>query len=168
MSAANDTVIDHDTLRALQDRTDIADVLYRYSSAVDSFDKDGVRSCLAVPVLRVDLIGEAVTDPDALANWIAEATATCIWQHHLLNVYHVDIDGDQASTLSYLTSYQVFEEDPNAAIILVARYHDELRRTPDGWKLSKRVMELLWGETKPDAGYLDTLGGRGPKVWARS
>ena len=55
-----------------------------------------------------------------------------------------------------------------AAIILVARYHDELRRTPDGWKISKRVMELLWGETKPDAGYLDSLGGRGPKIWARS
>ena len=29
-------------------------------------------------------------------------------------------------------------------------------------------MELLWGRTKPDAGYLDSLGGRGPKVWARS
>ena len=112
--------------------------------------------------------GAPVTDADTLANWITDATATCIWQHHLLNVYHVDIDGDQASTLSYLTSYQVFEEDPKAAIILVARYHDELRRTPDGWKLSKRVMELLWGETKPDAGYLDSLGGRGPKVWARS
>ena len=68
--------------------------------------------------------------------------------------------------MSYLTSYQVFEEDPKAAIILVARYHDVLRRTPDGWKLAKRVMELLWGETKPDAGYLDGLGGRGPKVWS--
>ena len=62
----------------------------------------------------------------------------------------------------------MFEEDPKAAIILVARYHDELKRTADGWKISKRTMELLWGETKADEGYLDTLGGRGPKVWARS
>jgi len=111
---------------------------------------------------------EPAESADTVIQWIREATKNCVWQHHLLNVYHVDIDGDQASTLSYLTSYQVFEEDPNAAIILVARYHDELRRTPDGWKLAKRVMELLWGETKPDAGYLDGLGGRGPKVWARS
>ena len=43
-----------------------------------------------------------------------------------------------------------------------------LRRTGDGWKIAKRVMELLWGETKPDAGFLDGIGGRGPKVWARS
>ena len=168
MSAANDTVIDHEALRALQDRTDIADVLYRYSSAVDSFDKEALRSCLADDIHATYGNAAPVTDADTLANWITDATATCIWQHHLLNVYHVKIDGDRASTVSYLTSYQVFEEDPKAAIILVARYHDELRRTPDGWKLAKRVMELLWGETKPDAGYLDGLGGRGPKVWARS
>jgi len=47
MSATNETVVDQASLQALQDRTDIADVLYRYSSAVDSFDRDGVRSALA-------------------------------------------------------------------------------------------------------------------------
>jgi hypothetical protein len=168
MSAANETVTDHDTLRALQDRLEIEEVLYRYSSSVDSFDRDGVRSCLADDIWAQYGNGEPVTGGDTIANWIADATATVIWQHHLLNVYHVNIEADQASTVSYLTSYQVFEEDPNAAIILVARYHDELRRTSDGWKISKRVMELLWGESKPDAGYLDTLGGRGPKIWQRS
>jgi ketosteroid isomerase-like protein len=168
MSATNETVIDHETVRALQDRIDIEEVLYRYSSAVDSFDKEGLRSCLADDLWAQYGNSEPVTGGDTLANWIADATATVIWQHHLLNVYHVKIDGDKASTVSYLTSYQVFENDPKAAIILVARYHDELRRTPDGWKLSRRVMELLWGESKPDAGYLDGLGGRGPKVWARS
>ena len=163
-----DTAIDYDTIRALQDRTDIEQVLYTYSSAVDSFDKAGVRGCLADEIHAQYGNAEPVTDPDVLVDWIDSATATCIWQHHLLNVYHVNIDGDQASTLSYLTSYQVFEEDPKAAIILVARYHDELRRTPDGWKISKRVMELLWGESKADEGYLEGLGGRGPKVWQRS
>ena len=34
-----------------------------------------------------------------------------------------------------------------------------------GWKISKRIMELLWGESKADEGYLAGLGGRGPKVW---
>ena len=167
MSAANEMVVDPASLKALQDRTDIADVLYRYSSAVDSFDRDGIRSALADDIWAQYGNGDPVTGADALADWITQATATVVWQHHLLNVYHVTIDGDQAKTLSYLTSYQVFEEDPKAAIILVARYHDELKRTPEGWKISKRTMELLWGETKADEGYLDTLGGRGPKVWQR-
>jgi hypothetical protein len=168
MSAANETLADQATLRNLQDRTDIADVLYRYSACVDSFDRDGVRSALADDIWAQYGNADPVTGGDALADWIAEATATIIWQHHLLNVYQVTVDGDQAKALSYLTSYQVFEQDPGAAIILVARYHDELKRTSDGWRISRRVMELLWGESKADDGYLASLGGRGPKIWQRS
>ena len=83
------TAIDYEIIRALQDRTDVEEVLYKYSSAVDSFDKAGVRSCLADDIHAQYGNGEAVTDADTLANWIADATATAIWQHHLLNVYHV-------------------------------------------------------------------------------
>ncbi len=167
MSATKDTLADHPGLQALQDRNDITDVLYRYSASVDSFDTEGVRSALADDIWAQYGNGDPVAGGDALAGWIAEATATIIWQHHLLNVYQVNIDGDRASALSYLTSYQVFKENPDAAIILVARYHDELRRTPAGWRISKRIMELLWGESKADEGYLAGLGGRGPKVWQR-
>ena len=167
MSAANETLVDHGALQALQDRVEISDVLYRYSSAVDSFDTAGVRSALADDIHAQYGNGAAVEGGDKLAAWIAEATATVIWQHHLLNVYSVDINGDHAATLSYLMSHQVFKENPDQAVILVARYHDELRRTSDGWKISNRVMELLWGEKKADAGYLVELGGRGPKVWSR-
>ncbi len=168
MSATNDTLVDSTSLQALQDRIEIADVLYKYSSSVDSFDTAGIRSALADDIWAQYGNGDPVEGGDKLAGWIEQATATVIWQHHLLNVYHVTIDGDHAKTLSYLTSYQVFEENPDAAIILVARYHDELRRTPSGWKISKRIMELLWGESKADDGYLTGLGGRGPKIWQRS
>src|SRR3954454_18703562 len=106
----SETAVDYDTIRALQDRTDIEEVLYKYSSAVDSFDKAGVRSCLADDIHAQYGDGEAVTDADTLVNWIADTTATCIWHHHLLNVYLVKIDGAQANTVPYLTSYQVFEE----------------------------------------------------------
>ena len=167
MTATKDTLTDNASLQALQDRNDISDVLYRYSAAVDSFDTEGVRSALADDIWAQYGNADPVVGGDALAAWIAEATATIIWQHHLLNVYQVHIDGDQATALSYLTSYQVFKENPDAAIILVARYHDELRRTPEGWRVSKRIMELLWGESKADEGYLASLGGRGPKVWQR-
>jgi ketosteroid isomerase-like protein len=168
MTTTTDTLAGNASLQMLQDRIDIADVLYRYSSAVDSFDADGLRSTLADDIWAQYGNGDPVEGGDKLASWITGATATVIWQHHLLNVYHVTIDGDQAKTLSYLTSYQVFEENPDAAVILVARYHDELRRTPDGWKISRRVMELLWGESKADDGFLAGLGGRGPKIWQRS
>src|SRR5438270_2239105 len=86
-------------LRAIQDRLDITDVLYRYASTIDQFDLDGLRS-----VLHDDLVGqygnaEPVIGGDAVAAWIADMIAPVVWQHHLLSVYHVEVDGDEAKAL---------------------------------------------------------------------
>ena len=67
--------------------------------------------------------------------WIGEAIANVVWQHHLLSVYHVEVDGDRRA-LVYHTSHQVFEDDPDTAKLLVGRYDCELRRERDGWRIS--------------------------------
>lgn len=163
--STTETTVD---LAALQDRLDVADVLYKYSTAIDSFDKEGVRSTLADDIEAQYGNLDPVSGGDALTDWISGATATITWQHHLLSVYNVTVDGDGATALSYLTSYQVFDGVPDEAKLLVARYHDELRRTPDGWKISRRTAEFLWGETRTvDNEWLSMLGGRGPEIWPR-
>jgi ketosteroid isomerase-like protein len=153
------------SIRALQDRMDITDVLYRYASTIDRFDLDAMRGVLADDVWAQYGNAEPVSGGDALASWIGEATANVVWQHHLLSVYHVEVDGDRAGALVYHTSHQVFEDDPDTAKLLVGRYHTELRRGHDGWKISRLVLEILWGEEKADAaGYLALIGGRGPQA----
>jgi ketosteroid isomerase-like protein len=152
-------------LRSIQDRIEITDVLYRYASTIDKFDLEGLRGTLADDLYAQYGNAEPVHGGDAVAGWIAEATASVIWQHHLLSVYHVEVDGDHARALVYHTSHQVFEAEPESAKLLVGRYHNELRREADGWKISRLVLELLWGESKVDvAGYLTMVGGRGPSV----
>jgi len=155
------------TTRALADRLAITDVLYRYASTIDSFDFAGTRAILHDDLWAQYGNAEPVVGGQAVADWIAGFCETCTWQHHLLSVYHVDVEGDCASALVYHTSYQGFEADPDAAQVLVARYHDELVRTPDGWKISRLVMEILWAERREDTGYLAEVGGRGPSVGAR-
>jgi ketosteroid isomerase-like protein len=147
----------------LQDRIDITDVLYRYASTIDSFDHEGLRDTLADDIWAQYGNAEPVAGGDEVAAWIGEATANVVWQHHLLSVYRVDVDGDRASALVYHTSHQVFEDAPDTAKLLVGRYHNELRREHDGWRISRLVLEILWGEEKTDAaGYLALIGGRGP------
>jgi hypothetical protein len=164
MEAATTTSTDA-AIRAIQDRIDITDVLYRYASTIDKFDNEGLRATLADDLTAQYGNGEPIVGGDVVAAWIAEAIATVIWQHHLLSVYHVEVDGDSAKALVYHTSHQVFEDDPKSAKLLVGRYHNELRREADAWKISKLLLELLWGEVKVDAaGYLDLVGGRGPQV----
>src|SRR5215213_9786693 len=120
-------------IRALQDRSDITDVLYRYASTIDRFDLDGLRSVLADDLWAQYGNADPVIGGDAVASWIGESIANVVWQHHLLSVYHVDIDGDRAGALVYHTSHQVFEDQPDTAKLLVGRYHNELRRDRDGW-----------------------------------
>ena len=152
-------------LRLLQDRMEITDVLYRYASTIDRFDSEGLRSVLADDMWAQYGNAEPITGGDAVAAWIGEATAHVVWQHHLLSVYHVDVDGDHASALVYHTSHQVFEDDPATAKVLVGRYHNALRREPDGWRISKLELEILWAEEKDDpTGYLALIGGRGPQA----
>ena len=158
------TVNAESTLRALQDRAEITDVLYRYASTIDRFDHAGLRSVLADDLWAQYGNAEPLSGGDAVAAWIGEATATVVWQHHLLSVYHVELDGDRASALVYHTSHQVFEDSPDTAKLLVGRYNNELRREDGGWRISRLVLEILWGEEKTDAaGYLALIGGRGPQ-----
>jgi hypothetical protein len=153
------------TIRALQDRMDVTDVLYRYASTIDRFDYDGLRAVLADDLWAQYGNAEPVEGGEAVARWIGEATANVVWQHHLLSVYRVEVDGDRARALVYHTSHQVFEDEPDTAKLLVGRYHNELRREADGWKISRLVLEILWGEAKADAaGYLALIGGRGPQA----
>ncbi len=154
-----------DAIRTLQDRRDITDVLYRYASTIDRFDHAGLRSVLADDLFAQYGNADPVVGGDAVASWIGEAIASVVWQHHLLSVYHVEVDGDRAGALVYHTSYQGFEDEPDKAKLLVGRYHNELRREHDGWRISRLVLEILWGEDKADAaGYLALIGGRGPQV----
>ncbi len=162
---ATTTVSADPAIRALQDRTEITDVLYRYASTIDRFDLDGLRSVLADDLWAQYGNADPVIGGDAVAAWIGEAIANVVWQHHLLSVYRVEIDGDRAGALVYHTSHQVFEDDPETAKLLVGRYHNELRRERDGWRISRLVLEILWAEEKTDAaGYLALIGGRGPQA----
>ena len=152
-------------VRALLDRSDVEDTLYRYASCIDRRDNEGVRAVLADDLLAQYGNGDPIEGGDAVAGWIDEMTRDCLWQHHFLSVYHVDVDGDLARTLVYHTSHQVFASDPATVSMLVGRYQNELRREPGGWRISRLVFEILWGERRTDeSGLLAEVGGRGPEL----
>ena len=150
---------------ALQDRLDITDTIYRYASCIDRRDIAGVRATLADDVRAQYGNAEPIDGGDTVAAWIDSATADCIWQHHLLSVYHVDLNGDVADALVYHTSHQMTAADPEVVNVLVARYHNQLKRTEDGWRISRLLFEIVWGEQRRDTtGFLASVGGRGPAI----
>jgi hypothetical protein len=152
-------------VQLLMDRNEATDTLYRYCSTIDRRDMAGLRDTVTDDVRARYGNADWIEGGDELIKWIDSATVETIWQHHLISVYHVDIDRDRASALSYHTSHQMFHSDPEVASVLIARYHDKLARTPSGWKISEKVMEIVWaGERRDPLGRLEAIGGRGPAI----
>jgi hypothetical protein len=155
--------MDEHTLQRLVDRIEATDVVYRYGSSVDRADWVGLRS-IFVDDARVRYgNGPVIEGADALVSMLASHATGRIGSHHLLSVYHCDIDGDTAHALCYHTSHLVFDSDPDVARTTVGRYHDRLVRTAEGWKIAQIVMEIVWaGERHDPNGRLAAAGGRGP------
>jgi ketosteroid isomerase-like protein len=139
----------HADIRHLRDRQLIEDTLYRYGSSIDANDVVTLRSVLADDVVGIYDGNEPIVGAEALVAWIGGHIATRQWQHHLLNVYHVDIDGNQATAVTYHTSHQTARGALHEVAVIVARYYDELCREPDGrWVITKKVMEVGWRERR--------------------
>ena len=160
------TTLSTDAIRALQDRMDITDVLYRYASTIDRFDHAGLRGVLADDLWAQYGNAEPVVGGDAVAAWIGEAIA----QRRLAAppAQRLPRRGRRRPRRARSCTTRrtrCFEDDPDTAKLLVGRYHNELRREADGWRISRLVLEILWGEDKTDAtGYLALIGGRGPQA----
>jgi 3-phenylpropionate/cinnamic acid dioxygenase small subunit len=140
-----------DLERAVQDLVDrqqIADTLYRYASSIDYKDYPTLRSLFVDDAVGKYGDAPAIEGADQIVKWIDEATQDRAWQHHKLTVYHIDLDGDEAKTLTYHTSHQTTTDDPDTVIVIVARYKDVLRREGGMWKIADKLMEIGWIEQR--------------------
>jgi hypothetical protein len=140
--------MDPEVLQRVLDRQEITDTLYRYASTIDTSDYERLRELFADDAEAQYGDRDWMVGAGTIVDWIADHGRDMAWHHHLLSVYHVDIDGDAAKALTYHTSHQVARDDPDAVRVIVARYHDELRRQDGTWKITRKVMEVLWRETR--------------------
>ncbi len=59
-------------------------------------------------------------------------------QHHLSN-FHVEVDGDRASSLAYVHAVTVLASHPDDWIDTVGTYQDRLRCGAQGWQIAHRT-----------------------------
>jgi hypothetical protein len=136
------------TLRTLLDRQEITDTLYKYAATIDVKDYDELRTVFTDDVIAQYAGAPEIRGADELVGWIREMSPTTKYQHHLLNVYSIDLDGDEARTYTYHTSHQVEEATPDLVYVIVARYRDILRRVGGTWLIADKRMEVGWMERR--------------------
>ena len=128
-------------LQELIDFHQVSQVIYRYASTVDAKDWATLRTLFADDVTARYGDYPELTGADAILDFIMSASEPREWLHHLLSVYHVDVDGDEAASLTYHTSHQI---EPGGAVfgLIVARYRHRLRRVDGAWKIVRKEMEI--------------------------
>jgi hypothetical protein len=66
---------------------------------------------------------------------------------HLIANQQVSIDGDTATCRCYLQAQHTLRgTEGGDNYIMAGRYFDDLIRTPDGWRMTRRVLTIDWTE----------------------
>jgi ketosteroid isomerase-like protein len=125
-------------LRALADRQAIGDLLARFCERIDEYDIDAVVALFA-PDCVVDYgpgRGGEQKGREALRARLRRGQGQFRRTHHQLGQVRVELEGDQAAAVTYVTAWDELWAGTRETARL--QYRDRFRRTPGGWLISER------------------------------
>jgi hypothetical protein len=135
-------------LQQLVDRQAIVDLTVAYTYALDTKDWDALDRVFtpdATAFLTEELIGR-----EAIKARVRRALEGLDVSQHLIGNHEIDIAGDRATGRCYLQAQHVRDAAPGPPNFIVAgRYDDRSVRTPDGWRIERRELTIMWTEGNP-------------------
>jgi hypothetical protein len=162
MSTTTDPLSSDEKIRFLLDRIDIQDTITRYSQGQDSHQgsDDNILEQwddVFTEDSRTDysVAGAPIGDHRVLAKWMRgdKAQAGSMtgsfqnWQH-MLSLPVVRIDGDTATARTdfFATHRGKKAQNINIHYNAAGAFHDQLVRTPKGWRIKARRLEVYFGD----------------------
>lgn len=128
-------------VRELLDRREIEDLLVDYCLHLDRMELDALAALFTIdcrviygPDPRLEAHGRAALEASLARLWRWARTA-----HHLSNA-RIRVAGDTATAESYVHAWH--ETPDGATAVIFGRYLDRLVRTPGGWRIAERRMEM--------------------------
>ncbi|MEN9805159.1 MAG: hypothetical protein RIS41_2006 [Actinomycetota bacterium] len=135
-------------LQQLVDRQAIVDLTVAYTYALDTKDWDALDRVFTpdgTAFLTEELIGR-----EAIKERVRRALEGLDVSQHLIGNHEIHIDGHGASGRCYLQAQHVRDAAPGPPNFIVAgRYDDRYVRTPDGWRIERRELTIMWTEGNP-------------------
>ena len=128
------------SLEEISDRLEIQELLVAYSTAIDTRRFDDLDRVFT-PDAYIDYREMGGIDgrfPEVKA-WLANVLPNFPAYAHMLGNFDVRIDGDTASSRTVLFNPMVLGGDRNQILFCGLWYEDEFIRTPEGWRMSRRV-----------------------------
>lgn len=131
-----------DALRAIQDRREIEELMYRYAEMVDQRDWKEMDRIFALEATIDYTSTGGVAGPfrETLA-WLDRALESWPVNLHIVTNLMIEIEGDTARTRCYFHAPMGRNGSDGEQLIITnaGRYEDRLARTSDGWRIVERV-----------------------------
>lgn len=155
-----------DDVARLVDDAAIVRVCLDYGRALDQKDWQSLRACfLEDAVAEYEGIAEC-HGIEAIIDLTSGGLGFLDQSQHILTNFLVDVAGDHANSSCYLQAQHVRRGSPGGDNFIIAgRYADALVRTPDGWRIKRRVLSVWWTDgnpqvvAKPDSAAFKTQDG---------
>jgi len=138
-----------DTVKALDDRAEITDVLVRYAEGLDRRDLQAVRSCFA-PRVQAEYAG-VVLDPgvDALIEHVS-VVSTFVGSMHFIGNIVARIDGDAAHSTCRCVAYVLLDGPDGIRLFMRGlTYEDRWERLSEGFRITQRRHVPEWSVEAP-------------------
>lgn len=136
--------------RDLADRQEIADLLFRYATALDTRDWQLLSTCFTPTAVAVyEGLGEF--SPYAAIEGVCRAALEPLdGSHHVVSNVVAEVEGDSARATSYVVAQHVRAGAPGGDFYTLGGvYTDELVRTADGWRIARRRLARVWTSGNP-------------------
>lgn len=132
----------------LTDRAGIVDTVLAYATAVDTRDWATLRTLFTEDACwEYPASGERQSGPAAIVARITASIERLDATQHLNGNHVATLRGDEADHTCYFHAQHVRRGLPDGEHFLAAgRYDDQLRRTPDGWRFTRRRITSVWTE----------------------
>ncbi len=122
------------------DKEQIAEVLVRYATGIDSKDWPLFRSCWTDEiVVDYQQLGR-FTSADALTEVMTRLHENMGPTYHRLSNFVIAVDGDRATVRSYVHAVLMLQPDDSTNWVDALGYYDDVFvRTQGGWRIRERL-----------------------------
>lgn len=126
---------------SVEDRLDILDLYGRYAQTIDFGDAAGWAACFSSDGVFKTPANELV-GTEALTAMVANQPATSKGQRHFMSNIVLSGDGATAQGTAYLQLTAPPKEGEPRAIAATGVYRDQLAKTADGWRFTRRDISI--------------------------
>jgi hypothetical protein len=130
------------SLQEISDRLEIQQLLIDYSTAIDRRRFDDLDRVF-MPDAYIDyrVFGGVEGQYPEVKAWLAEVLPNFPSYSHMLGNFDVRIDGDTASSRTICFNPMVLGGEKKQVLFCGIWYIDAFVRTPEGWRMTRRVEE---------------------------